>query len=524
MTTPATGDLHLPAPLMPGDLDPARSRPAADVVNRMTTRTLFGYRAEPDQRDWRAVEPVGDLAMAVPSTYNAGLGASLRSYVVHLRPGVRWDTEPPRGVTAHDVVRGFARACSPTARPAGIEFLLSGVRGMRGYADRYAGAVAGHERDVARHRAFRATNAIPGVFALDDESLVIEFERPALDAVDILALPCLAPAPVEYDAIVPGDDDFVRYARSTGPYRIAGLDPDGGVLLEPNPVWDPAIDPLRERAFGGVTLRPGAPAPDVAPDTEVPEVLHACLLPNAGPGRPLADPALLRLVASAVAPELVAAAAEAHLPGVRAATRVVPPGNSGNPGDGPDRERLDPDPPSGPADGTTLVLVRPDTTFASVVADAVAGCLERAGIRVTVRAIGAAAHAELLYGDSDGDGEHDLLLTGWAARWRHHNYRAYLQPLLTRRTGRVDGTVFDVLIDEALDADSDPRAAKAAWARVEEAAMTRAAVIPLLHGPPLAARRVPGMGQVTPMYSLGMAADPVALRPEGSPAADRLPV
>lgn len=315
-----TADLRLPAPLAPGDLDPARARPAAELVHRLTTRTLFGYRAGPGLRDWQAVEPVGDLAAMVPSTYNAGLGASLRSYVVHLRQGVRWDTTPPRPVTAHDVVRGFTRVCAPTARPAGIESLLSLVRGMRAYAERYAEAVAGHEHDVEWHWAFQAADSIPGVFALDAESLVVELEQPAQDAVDVLALPCVAPAPVEYDDFVPGTADFLRHARATGPYRIAEVAPDGGIRLEPNPVWDPATDPLRQRVFGTVTLRTDAPAPDLRPEADVPEVLRACLLPNAAPGRPLADPARRRLVASAVDPEVVAA----HLPGARAATRVIP--------------------------------------------------------------------------------------------------------------------------------------------------------------------------------------------------------
>lgn len=523
MTEPAIADLYLPGPLAPGDLDPARSRPAADAVHRMTTRTLFGYRAEPDQRDWQAVAPVGDLAAAIPSTYNAGLGASLRSYVVHLRDGVRWDTEPPRQVTAHDVVRGLARACSPTARPAGIEYLLSSIRGMRAYAQRYAEAVAGHIGDAARHRAFRDADAIAGVFALDDESLVIELERPALDAIDLLALPCVAPAPVEYDAIVPGDHGFLRHRRATGPYRIARLDPEGGVQLVPNPAWDPATDPLRQRRFDRLTFRPGAPLPELTPEAGVPEVLHACLLPNAGPGRPLADPALRRLVASAVAPEVVAAAAAACLPGVRAATRVVPPGNSGNLGDGPAPGRTGhAGLHTATADGTTLVLLRTDTAVAAAVAAAVATCLQRVGLRVSVEVVTAAAHTELLSGGSEVG--HDLLLTGWAARWRHHNYRAYLQPLLTGRTGRVDGPVFDALIDEALRVDSDPHATRAAWAAVEQAAMARAAVIPLLHGPPLAARTVPGMGRVTPLYSLGLAADPATLVPADVRRPDRLPV
>ena len=39
-------------------------------------------------------------------------------------------------------------------------------------------------------------NAI-GVLVLDDESLVIELIRPAIDFAAIMALPCASPAPVE---------------------------------------------------------------------------------------------------------------------------------------------------------------------------------------------------------------------------------------------------------------------------------------------------------------------------------------
>src|SRR5262245_16992873 len=96
------GTLRLRGPGDPAALDPAcvDDAPSRRLV-RLYARQLFTYRAELDLRSWQAVAPVPDLAAQIPSIYNAGLGASGTTYVVHLRPDVRWDTAVPRPVTAH---------------------------------------------------------------------------------------------------------------------------------------------------------------------------------------------------------------------------------------------------------------------------------------------------------------------------------------------------------------------------------------------------------------------------------------
>src|SRR5262249_32326997 len=153
---------------------------------------------------------------------NAGVGASHTSYVIHLRPNVFWDTEPIRAVTAHDVVRGLKRLCTPLHRSTALPYLTSTVRGLAEYRDGHPGDA----RTAAELAAYANSHDISGVLALDDETLVVELLRPALDVVDILALPCVSPVPVEYDAYLPDSPQARRNLRSSGPYRpVHG--PDG---------------------------------------------------------------------------------------------------------------------------------------------------------------------------------------------------------------------------------------------------------------------------------------------------------
>src|SRR5207237_3022138 len=117
----------------PGDidhLDPIAAHPDARQIVRLFSRQLLTYEAGHDLRDWQSVAPVPDVAVDIPSTYNAGLGASHRSYVIHLRPSILWDTSPPRPVTAHDFVRGFKRLGNPLTRHPALTFFRSTIPGL----------------------------------------------------------------------------------------------------------------------------------------------------------------------------------------------------------------------------------------------------------------------------------------------------------------------------------------------------------------------------------------------------------
>ena len=100
---------------------------------------------------------------------------------------------------------------------------------------------------VERAAAYQNGHEIPGIFALDDEALVIEVLRPSPDFVNMLALGCASPAPVECDAFLPGTQELTRNLPSNGPYRVTGYVPGEVLRLEPNPVWSQESDPIRHR-------------------------------------------------------------------------------------------------------------------------------------------------------------------------------------------------------------------------------------------------------------------------------------
>jgi peptide/nickel transport system substrate-binding protein len=531
--------LRLSGPGELGPLDPVRGpRPPAARAARLFSRQLFTYSASPDLRDWRAVAPVPDLAAQVPSIYNAGLGASYTSYVVHLRPGIRWDTTPPRPVTAPDVVRGFKRLGNPLARPAALPFFTSTIRGMAEFCAGYAAAMPASPT-AAELAGYQNSHDITGLLVLDDETLVFELIRPALDFVDLLALPCATPAPREYDDVVPDSPEFRRGIRSTGPYRP---EPAGGrtLRLTPNPVWRPESDPVRGRHFAAVEItsepstsdslgtsiragaadlawgaRPATAAPG-APGHDLGHALDPYLVFNT---RTLADVPVRRVLAAAIDKAALAddVAALGTGTAIRVADTIVPPGNDAHQDPAPVPA---PEPAPVPDD---LTLVHPDTEAGRLVASRCTEDLRKAGVAVAPVALGESALQDLLE-NPDRAAEWDVAVRSWAPGWLHHNARAFLQPMVRSAEGR--GTAnhggyrnaeVDALIDAALAADEDREAALAAWREAERVALADAPVVPLLFQVP-SAPEVTGtdVTDAVELPALGYSIDLATVRPARS--------
>lgn len=86
---------------------------ASYTLERTYARQLFSYPASTDTTT--ANTPVPDLATVVPTTANGGISADGRTYTIHLRTGVDWNTSPARPVTAQDAVLGLKRLCNPVS-------------------------------------------------------------------------------------------------------------------------------------------------------------------------------------------------------------------------------------------------------------------------------------------------------------------------------------------------------------------------------------------------------------------------
>ncbi len=87
-------------------MDPNISYYSIGYLNlRMWSRQLYSYPAVENQ----TTTAMPDLATAAPVVTDNGL-----KYAVTIRSGADWNTNPPRQVTAADVVRGVERSCNPT--------------------------------------------------------------------------------------------------------------------------------------------------------------------------------------------------------------------------------------------------------------------------------------------------------------------------------------------------------------------------------------------------------------------------
>jgi peptide/nickel transport system substrate-binding protein len=508
------GTLRLRGPGDPATLDPAAldDESSARLV-RLYARQLFTYQPRTNLSDWQAIAPVPDLAAQIPSIYNAGLGASGTTYVVHLRQGVQWDTAVPRPVTAHDVIRGIKRLANPVRPASVLRYFTSTIRGMAAFHADFAAAV-GTDPTAAALADFQNNHEIPGVFALDDESLVFELVRPVRDFITILALPAVAPAAVEYDAFLPDSPQLRANLRSTGPYRVTRYVAGRELVLEPNPVWRQETDPIRRQYLdrievgldgpadpaelareidtGAIDLAWNTPVPQpystrpADPDTGLGFRLDPCLVFNLRRAA-LRDVAVRRAIAYAIDRSAVAEAVVGLGTGtaVRVANGVVPPNNDGHTGADPHSTPL-PDrarellAEAGHTDGLTLTAVHTDTPEAADVARSYATDLERVGITVRLVALSPQAHRELI---ADPAGEWDLTTMSWSPSWQHDNNRVFLQRLFqggaTGNHGGYHAPEVDDLIERALDT-IDPRPANAIWQQVERRVLDDVPVVPLL--------------------------------------------
>jgi peptide/nickel transport system substrate-binding protein/oligopeptide transport system substrate-binding protein len=148
------------------------------------------------------LDPSLNVVPGLASTWT--LSRDGRTYTFHLRPSVRFhDGEP---LTADDVAFSIERVLAP-GRERGVAFsYLLGIVGAEEYA-------AGLRDDL------------PGVRAIDPQTVRIELERPYLSFLEVLAMDGLLIVP-RHAVEALGDDAFERSPVGTGPFRLAHWDDD----------------------------------------------------------------------------------------------------------------------------------------------------------------------------------------------------------------------------------------------------------------------------------------------------------
>jgi peptide/nickel transport system substrate-binding protein len=202
------------------------------AIARAYARTLYGYNlaGPPEQQ----TVPVPDIADGP-----AQVSPDRRTYTFRLRAGVRYAPPVDREVTAQDFITAIQRLYDKTSPSDGQH-----------YADLIAGA-----------RAFGAGKArrISGLAAPDARTLTITLNQPAGDFLSILALPMFAPVPGEYAANYQVGDNYGGHVVGSGPYTPDTYIPGKTVILDRNPNWDPATDPLHKAWVDRIQVNLGVP-------------------------------------------------------------------------------------------------------------------------------------------------------------------------------------------------------------------------------------------------------------------------
>ncbi len=479
-------------------LDPQRSyQPGVWNLMRLYTRTLVTYSTTSGATG----DLVPDLATDLGTTPDGGT-----TWTFTLREGVRFENGEP--VTSAHLKYGISRSFASDVVVGGPTHIVDALDDP---ANPYPGPYSREEDDPE----------FTAVATPDERTIVFTLRRPMPDFPYVLALPSSSPVPA-------GADTGAQYGSdplSSGPYAITSVDPEAGILLERNPQWDPATDPVRSALPDRVVVRTGltgmerdqallAGSADVdisGTGVQTPTTVRVAadgdgelagrvddvstgavrLLALPTDVAPMDDPACRAAVPAAVERRAVHEALGGGANASRT-SQLWPRALRGGP------ERTDPRPDAGAAraalaecgqpDGFATVMAVADVPTNVAVAREVAEGLAEVGIDAEVRPLDPAAFYATDVGNPDRvrDNGFGLVLATWASDFP--TAATFLQPLVDSRSiqpvgntnyARLQVPEVDAAIDAALAAPGAGEA-RDAWRDVAERARGTDAYVPLV--------------------------------------------
>jgi ABC-type transport system substrate-binding protein len=467
---------------------------------RAYARTLYGYDLSGD----RVTTPVPDIASGPPQVSN-----DRRTYTFRLRGGVRYAPPVNREVTAQDFITAIERLYDKESPSAGQQF-----------ANLIAGA-----------SAFGAGKAasISGLAAPDPHTLEITLDQPAGDFLWILTLSFFAPVPKEYAGGYGVGERYDGHVVGSGPYKLATYMPDETVILDRNPNWDPATDPLRRAWVDRIQVKFGVTAPaiqraidrgeaDLSLTSHVPQTQVAALRADPERSRRLSvEPtgnALFLVLgthpgAGAIADVRVRqavnyaidkaayrdAVAGRYAPTGELASTILAPNSlgyqhydlyptPGGRGDPAKAKALLAE--AGYPKGLTLGFVTFSSGTRAAGNKAIKDSLARAGIRLKVKSFKPDQLHEQSLAIPEKRLEHQVGHSGWGNTWPGDNARDTIEPRYDSRLHGIDGNFSEYhnpavhrLIDRAL-AEPDQARRAALWAETDRRIMRDAPIVPLI--------------------------------------------
>jgi peptide/nickel transport system substrate-binding protein len=493
------------------------------ILYRAYARQLVSYPNSPSFET--QIKLVPDAATVVPSTANGGITAGGKTYTLHIRPGVKWNSSPPRQVTAADFAREFKMLCNPVSPTGAPGYFLSTIVGMKSYCDGFAkvkGTAAAIEAYVNGH-------PLAGVAARGPLTIVFKLVKPAPDFLNILALSFSSARPVEYMKYVPDSAQMRQHTLSDGPYEITSYSPGKAFELDRNPVWNPKTDPLRRAYVDRITVTEGLTSDSVQqqleagtgdmewdvtpPYQDLPQLVSAnddrLIIGPTGPYyvalqvylalNQYAGPMKNKLVRQAVEYAVDKNAVVQIYGGPRIAapaTQVILPGSVGfipsfdlyssNDGGGDPAKAKELLAKAGYPNGLGIKLLYSTTDPAPRVAQSLQASLGKAGFKVKlIPATQPDFYGKYMLNPSAAKRDvWDIAPPGWIPDWFGNNGRSVIQPLFTNPGngssdfGGYDSPVTNALVDKALTASS-PAQAASYWKRANAQVLKDAAAVPV---------------------------------------------
>ncbi|MEU1684328.1 ABC transporter substrate-binding protein [Micromonospora sp. NPDC005707] len=164
---------------------------------------------------------VGDLA----ETPGKNVNNDCKVWEFKIKQGVKF--EDGRPITSKEIAYGIARSFDPDLT-GGPTYLQEWLADSPQY-------------DTKWNFKANKTSLPPGLSTPDAQTLRFEFNKPRCDLPFAVSLPATAPLPADKDTGVNLDNQ----PFSSGPYKFTKIQPGVEMVLERNPNWDPATDPVR---------------------------------------------------------------------------------------------------------------------------------------------------------------------------------------------------------------------------------------------------------------------------------------
>ncbi len=253
-STPVSGGtLNIVSASGPDHIDTVPAYYTADYqLEHAYARQLLQYPTVPytgtSGAGWTATTtPTADVATEVPTVANGGITNGGKTYTFHIKPGVDWNTTPPRQVTSQDFLREFKAFFNPVSPVGNPVYYTSTIAGLTAYdnAETAYFTNKANAPTAANIANFQNTHSISGITTPNSSTIQFTLMAPASDFLYMLAMPFTSARPVEYDSYLPNSLQLDQHTISDGPYQISSYIPGKSITLVRDPAWKQSTDPLR---------------------------------------------------------------------------------------------------------------------------------------------------------------------------------------------------------------------------------------------------------------------------------------